>query len=193
VQLHFRDVLRRRDRRERSSQQPCARERYVHERSASVSTRANRTRCDACACERSTRDGGARDVRLLRRRGKRRAGSCLLAWAALVSYGATKRRFAYSGFHGSEGLYSSVKGAGREECRMASRIEFEAHTDVAHSLQSRSFSCGCRRVSGPGTEFHVEWCPYHEANHGEFVEQPPVKSEQPLMIRRSNEGRARSR
>jgi hypothetical protein len=72
---------------------------------------------------------------------------------------------------------------------MASRIEFEAHTEVAHTLQSRSFSCGCRRVSGPGSESRVEWCPYHEANHGEIVEQPPVKSEQALAVRRT-EGRS---
>jgi hypothetical protein len=70
---------------------------------------------------------------------------------------------------------------------MASRIEYEARTAYTPSLQFHSFSCGCRRVSGPGIESRVEWCPYHEASHGQLVESPPapiVPIEQIVSARR---------
>jgi hypothetical protein len=65
---------------------------------------------------------------------------------------------------------------------MASRTEFVAHTDVPPAVQFRSFSCGCRRVSGPGAEFHVEWCPHHEANHGELAESSLYQVEEAVGV-----------
>ncbi len=61
---------------------------------------------------------------------------------------------------------------------MASRTDFGSSTDVMPAVQFRSFSCGCRNVSGPGSEFRVEWCPQHEANHGFFSESSLALSEQ---------------
>jgi hypothetical protein len=72
---------------------------------------------------------------------------------------------------------------------MASRIDFRTLTDVSPTL--RSFSCGCRVASGPGDEFRIDWCPYHELSHGELVEASSP-SEQQVPVKNAGDGRARS-
>lgn len=67
---------------------------------------------------------------------------------------------------------------------MANRIEVQAQPSVPPALSARSFSCGCRRISGPGAEFHVEWCPHHEANHGELSESVPAAVEELAVVPR---------
>lgn len=70
---------------------------------------------------------------------------------------------------------------------MASRIGFTDPPDASPTL--RSFSCGCRVASGPGDEFRIDWCPYHEMCHGELVEAA-VPSDRPASFESAQDPRA---
>jgi hypothetical protein len=73
---------------------------------------------------------------------------------------------------------------------MARRIEFGAQTD-ASPLECRSLSCGCRRTIDAGNVSRVEWCPRHEASHGQLAENAPGPGEKAVPAR--NAGSRRSR